>query len=205
MNNKIERRYDINLHQNPDEVDVKGIIEGRPIVFNSRTNLGLFDEVIEASALNECEMKDVRLCLNHDTSFVYARSRNNNENSTMRLMLDANGLTFRATLDVENSPRAKDLYSAITRGDIDQMSFMFVVDEDRWENLESEHPCRHITKIGKIFEVSAVPFPAYEDTSIYARDCAKALENARAVLENAKSKAREEEVRKLEMKLKLLG
>lgn len=202
MNEKIERRYDINLLNGEEET--KGRIYGRPVVFNSVTDLGFCDEIIDADALNECDMKDVRLCLNHDTSYVYARSRNNTPNSTMQLGIDAQGLTFDAILDVDNSARAKDLYSAISRGDIDQMSFMFTVEGERWENVSSEHPIRHITKIGKIFEISAVPFPAYEDTSIYARDLVGALENARTSLENERAEERAKKIQMLEEKLNLM-
>ena len=65
------------------------------------------------------------------------------------------------------------------------MSFMFSVDEEEWENLESNHPTRHIRAIGSVIEVSVVTFPAYSETEIHARDC-EALENARAALENAR-------------------
>lgn len=161
-----------------------GVIIGRPVVFNSRTDIGYFDEVIEQGALDGTDLNDVRLCLNHDTSYVYARSRRNNPSSTMRLRVDQNGLEVEARLDVENSPKARDLYSAVSRSDISAMSFMFSVSDDLWEDLDSEHPLRRIKKIASIVEVSAVTFPAYDATSIQARS-KSALENARALLENS--------------------
>ena len=63
---------------------------------------------------------------------------------------------------------------------------MFTIDGEEWENLESNHPTRHILKIGKVFEVSAVTFPAYESTTIDARD-KEALDSAKVALESAKS------------------
>ena len=72
------------------------------------------------------------------------------------------------------------------------MSFMFIVDGDRWENLESDYPKRYITHISQIFEVSAVTWPAYEQTSINARslESGKAsLESAREALESAKKRS----------------
>lgn len=162
-----------------------GIITGRPVVFNSRTDLGFCDEVIAPEALNKTDLRDVRLCLNHDTSYVYARSRQNNGNSTMTVNTDAMGMTFDASLDIENSPKARDYYAAVKRGDIDKMSFMFSVDAVEWENLESDHPTRRITSIGRIFEISAVTFPAYEATSIEARS-EETLESIREELENAR-------------------
>ena len=170
--------------------DGVGIITGRPVVLESRTDLGFCDEVIDARALQNTDLSDVRLCLNHDTSYVYARSRNNNGNSTMRINTDAMGLTFEAALDVENSPKAQDYYAAIKRGDMDKMSFMFTIDGYEWENLESDHPTRRITSIGRIFEISAVTFPAYNSTSIEARS-EEMLDSIKRELESARQGLKE--------------
>ena len=159
------------------EEDGIGIIEGHPVVIGQRTDLFWFDEIIEAGALDNTDMKDVRLCLNHDTSVVYARSRNNSPDSTMKLWTEADGLHFRAVVDLEN-PLAKAYYSMIDRRDIDKMSFMFSVNKDLWEDLESDHPLRRILEIGSIVEISAVTFPAYDSTDIQARD-KEALESER--------------------------
>lgn len=168
------------------EENGSGIVTGRPVVLNSPTDLGFCDEVIDTGALRATDLTDVRLCLNHDTSYVYARSRKNNGNSTMQIFTDALGLTFSAGLDIQNSPKAQDYYAAIKRGDIDKMSFMFTVDGYEWENLESDHPTRRITSIGKIFEISAVTFPAYDTTSIEARN-AETLESVKRELESARA------------------
>ena len=181
----VRRAFDANFETREDE---SGVITGRPVVLNSVTDLGWFDEVIDSGALRNTDLSDVRLCLNHDTSFVYARSRRSAK-STMEIDVDAMGLTFSAGLDVEGSPKAQDLYAAIKRGDIDKMSFMFTIDGYEWENLESDHPTRHITSIGKIFEISAVTFPAYDSTSIEARD-AEALESVKRDLERARAELR---------------
>lgn len=182
----VRRAFDAAFETREDE---SGIITGRPVVLNSVTDLGWFDEVIDSDALRNTDLSDVRLCLNHDTSFVYARSRRNNANSTMQINVDAMGLTFSAGLDVENSPKAQDFYAAVKRGDMDKMSFMFTIDGYEWENLESDHPTRHITSIGKIYEISAVTFPAYDATSIDARD-AETLENVKRDLERARAELR---------------
>lgn len=161
-------------------------ITGRPIVYNSRTNLGWFDEIIEPGALNEADLKDVRFLVNHDTRKIpLARSRRNNGNSTMKLSPNENGLDIDVSLDTENNSDARALYSAVQRGDISGMSFMFSVDDEEWEDLESDHPTRHIRKIGSVVEVSAVTFPAYESTEINARS-KEALDNARSAVETAR-------------------
>lgn len=165
------------------------IITGRPIVYNSRTDLGLFDEIIEPGALDSTDLTDVRFLVNHDTSKIpLARSRRNTPNSTMQLWTDAEGLAIRVNLDTENNSEARNLYSAVERGDITGMSFMFGIDDERWEDLESDHPVRHINAISTVVEVSAVTFPAYEATEINARS-KEALENARLALDNAKRSA----------------
>ena len=189
MNDFETRFYDANLEKRED--GKQGTVYGRPIVFNSVADIGFFDEVIMPGAVDQTDLTDVRLCLNHDTSYVYARSRRNNPNSTMRLMPDASGMTIEADLDIEGSPAARDLYSAIMRNDLDKMSFMFSVAEDQWENLDSDHPLRRITKIRSVVEVSAVTFPAYNSTDIYARS-KEALENARQTVETARQQRAKE-------------
>lgn len=172
-------------------------LEGRPIVYDSRTNLGWYDEIIERGALDTTDLKDVRFLVNHNTDMIpLARSRNNTVNSTMQMEIDEKGMKIRVDLDTENNTEAKSLYSAVERGDIDGMSFMFTVDEDKWEDIDSDHPTRSILKISKVFEVSAVTFPAYEDTSIQARGLSDALESAKESLENVKAEARKLERRK---------
>lgn len=170
------------------EEDGQGIIEGHPVVYDQMTDLGYFNEIIERGALDKTDLRDVRLCLNHDTSVVYARSRSNNADSTMRIWTEDDGLHFRASLDLEN-PLARAYYSMIERRDIDKMSFMFSVAEDRWEDLETEKPKRFITNIRSIVEISAVTFPAYDSTEIQARD-KEALESAQADLERARQSMR---------------
>lgn len=202
-NDLIMRGYDWSYETR--EEDGLGIVEGHPVVYNQTADLGYFEETIEAGALDKTDMRDVRLCLNHDTGVVYARSRANNADSTMRIWTEDDGLHFRASLDLEN-PLARAYYSMIERRDIDKMSFMFSVSEDRWEDLETEKPKRFITNIRSIVEISAVTFPAYDSTEIQARDKA-ALESAQADLERARQVKRESLESDLELakaKLKIL-
>ena len=196
-----------------ESVEDGNIITGKPIVYNSRTDLGWFDEVIETGALDGADLTDVRFLVNHDTSRIpLARSRRNNGNSTMQLSVDMDGMSIRVQLDTENNSEARALYSAVQRGDISGMSFMFSIDEERWEDLKSEHPTRFITKIGSVVEVSAVTFPAYSSTSIDARG-KEALESARSALESARrqmadpldSEANKNELELLKEKTKFLG
>ena len=62
---------------------------------------------------------------------------------------------------------------------------MFGVSDEEWEGLDTEYPTRHINGISDVLEVSAVTFPAYEDTEINARN-RQALENAKSALDNVR-------------------
>ena len=176
-------------------------ISGRPIVFESRTDIGPFDEVIKRGALDKTDLRDVKFLVNHKTDMIpLARSRNNNKNSTMQLMPCEDGMDIRVNLDVENNSEARALYSAIQRGDISGMSFMFGIDGEEWEGLESDHPTRNITSISKVYEVSAVNFPAYEDTELNARS-KTVLDNARSALDSVK----DDSLELLKLKNQILG
>lgn len=178
-------------------------LTGMPIVYGERTDLGWYDEIIDDGALDGTDLRDVRFLVNHNTDMIpLARSRNNNENSTMQLeVIPGRGMSIRVDLDTENNAEAKSLYSAVERQDISGMSFMFAVDEDSWENLDSEHPTRHIRSFAKVFEVSAVTFPAYEATSITARGLSDALESAKTSLESAKAEKRDIERQKQRIRI----
>ena len=170
-----------------------GRLTGTPIVFGQVTDMGWIREVIDPGALDHTDLRDVRFLVGHDTTGIpLARSRNNNENSTMQLTVTARGLEIRVDLDTENNPRAKELYSAVQRGDISGMSFMFTVDKDAWEDLDTDQPLRHVRSIARVFEVSAVTFPAYEGTDIQAASAGDPLDSVKASLESARKQAEEE-------------
>lgn len=200
--NKEIRAFNFEVRANNNE-DHGNFIEGRAIVYDAPTDMGWYTEIIDSGALTDTDLKDVRFLINHNTDMIpLARSRNNNENSTMQMsVVDGEGMDIRADLDTENNADAKSLYSATERGDIDGMSFMFTVDGDTWENLDTEHPTRHIRSIGKVFEVSAVTFPAYEQTSLEARGLTDALENARASLDSALAEKRAIEAKKQKIRI----
>ena len=201
MRNKEIRAFTFEVRADHSE-EHGHFLSGRPIVYDARTDLGWCDEIIENGALEGADLKDVRFLINHNTDMIpLARSRNNNENSTMQMVVDENGIEIRVDLDIDNNTEAKSLYSAVERGDLDGMSFMFTVDSDKWEDVESDHPTRTITKLGKIFEVSAVTFPAYEQTSITARGLSDALDSAKESLESERAAKRAIEVQKQKIRI----
>ena len=177
-------------------------LSGRPIVFGQKTDLGWYDEIIERGALDTTDLKDVRFLVNHNTDMIpLARSRNNTDNSTMQMTVDDDGMGIRVDLDTENNADAKSLYSAVGRGDISGMSFMFSVDKDSWDDADTEHPTRHIRSIRRVMEVSAVTFPAYSKTSIQTRGLADALDSAKVSLESVKAELRAIERKKKKIKM----
>ena len=180
------RSYDFEVRAKKDEKH-GAYIEGHPIVYGDKYDCcGMFEETIDEGALDNTDLKDVRLLVNHNTDMIpLARSRNNNENSSMQLKVENDGMYIRANLDVEKNNDAKALYSAIERGDITGMSFMFQVNGEKWDEIDSDYPKRHITSISKVYEVSAVTFPAYENTDIKTR--------SKSVLDNARAKSLESE------------
>ena len=207
-NDKELERRSYSFEVRAEETEQGNIITGRPIVYNSRTDLGWYDEIIEPGALNNTDLTDVRFLVNHDTSKIpLARSRNNNGNSTMQLSVDNDGMSIRVTLDTENNSEARALYSAVKRGDISGMSFMFAIRDEEWDDLDSDHPIRHIKDISTVVEVSAVTFPAYESTEINARSKA-ALDNARSTLDSVRRRSvssLDSEKEKLKLQIEILG
>lgn len=180
-----------------EDSEKKGhIVKGLAAVYEQETRIadafGEFVEVIRKGAFDECDFDDVRLLVNHDfNGIALARSRRNNKSdkpNTMQLSVGEDGVTIEADLDTENNEQARALYSAISRGDMDGMSFCFYVGEDgqTWSERDGV-TYREITRIEKVIEVSAVNFPAYAGTNIDTRSLEsdrRALENARAMLES---------------------
>ena len=196
--NKETRAF--NFEVRAEESEQHGtFITGTPIVFDQETDLGWYSERIDKDALSKTDLRDVRFLVGHNTSMIpLARSRNNNENSTMQMVVKDHGMDIRVDLDTENNAEARALYSAVKRGDMSGMSFMFIVDEDSWEDIDTDHPKRTIRNIRTVLEVSAVAFPAYEGTSIQAAAEGDTLDSVKASLESARQQQAEERAKEAE-------
>ena len=184
------------------------IVEGLAAVYDQETLIrdffGEFKEVIRKGAFDETDFSDVRFLVNHDMKGIaLARSRHNNKSdkpNTMQLSVDKEGVKIKADLDTVNNEQARALYSAISRGDMDGMSFQFFVAEDnqRWTRSDDGVELREIIKVDKVIEVSAVNFPAYAGTDINSRSLEsdkRALDNARAKMLDSKKKQTVEALR----------
>lgn len=187
MKNKIEiRMADVKIS---DEAETKEmIVEGYAAVFEKPAILYEFEgvqykEVISRNAFDGANMKDVPMKYNHSNHLmIMARTRN----KTLQLIIDEKGLFIRASL--ANTTAGRDLYELIKRGDIDKMSFAFLVKDDTYDSLTHT---RRINKFERIVDVAAVDSPAYQETSISARgyfelerEKEQTLERERVALKN---------------------
>lgn len=156
-------------------------VEGYAAVFESPTVLYSFDgvdfkETIERGAFDEADVRDVILNYNH-AGKVVARTRN----KTLQLAVDERGLFVRARLD--GTEEGRRLFEEIKGGYLDKMSFAFSIREDAFDK---ESRTRKIQKIERLYDVSVVSLPAYDDTSISARSYFSAVaEEERKALESA--------------------
>lgn len=137
------------------------VIEGYAAVFNQETDMGWYTEVIDSRAFEQCDMKDCCLNYNHGQSKVLARTRN----SSLELFVDSVGLKIRAKLI--DTTEGKDIYKSVKEGLLDKMSFAFTVKEASWDY---ETDKRRILQIDKLYDVSIVDIPAYDGTSVFARN-----------------------------------
>lgn len=177
---------------------------GNPVVFNRETVIWEYDgvqykEIISAGALDSTDMTDVVLNIDH-MGKPAAKTRN----STLKLDLLSDGLYIDA--DLSQNATGRELYEDIQNHFYDKMSFSFVVSEDSYNQ---ETHTRTILKIKKLYDVSAVTFAAYEQTSISARSWAEAryeIEVAEAMAtEVAKKSAEASKLETLKLKNKIMG
>lgn len=118
-------------------------------------------ERVLRSAFDTADMRDVIFQLNHEGQTL-ARQRND----SLELSLDDHGLKVRAFLG--GSAKGRDLYEAIANGLIDKMSWGFMLEPDGYE-WDADTRTSTITRVKKVFDVSAVCIPADQDTEIHAR------------------------------------
>lgn len=166
-------------------------VEGFAVVFNETADMGWFTEEIDPRAFDEADMSDVVLNLNHDNSLLLAGTRN----GTLSLEVRDGGL-FQSS-EVIDTTTGKDVMKLVDSGLISKMSFAFTIADggEEWSERDGkEH--RIIRRIGKLFDVSLVTFPAYPQTSAWARGNSDELaEKHKALMERrAEQDKRMEEI-----------
>lgn len=185
----------LNVRKKEDGTDDdEYVVEGYATTFNEKyllfeyksnwdKKIYRFFEVVDSKAFNSCDMGDVIMQYNHEGR-VYARTRN----KTLDITPDEHGLKVRA--DLSGTELGKQLFEEIKGGYTDKMSFGFTIEEEKRDSHEEDDVVtitRTITKIGKLYDVSAVSIPANDATEISARSFQdgfiKELESERAKVE----------------------
>ncbi len=161
-------------------------VKGTAVVFDTPTVIAEYDgikycEVIDRHAFDECDLSDVIMNYNH-AGKVVARLRN----KTLALDINERGVDIEANLG--GTTAGRELYEEIDGGYVDKMSFSFTVREAKYDSTTHT---RTITKVKKLYDVSAVDIPAYNETSIAARSFfAVEHEKELAALEQARRRKR---------------
>lgn len=172
-----KRGGDLGVEVRADD-DGKKTLKGYAAVFNRDTTIGdYFIEKIAPGAFDKALHDDVRALVNHDPGRVIGRTKS----GTLRLDVDTRGL--KVEIDVPDTMDGRDLWTLVERGDVSGMSFGFRVTKQDWDET-GDLPVRTIHEV-ELFEVSAVAFPAYDDTSLAVRS----LEAARTERANHNSLA----------------
>ena len=170
-------------------------IEGMSIVFNALSNdLGGFRELIIPEAIEGViEQSDIFFLYNHtsDRGFL-ARSRNGV--GSLKTEVREDGVYFE--FDAPKSALGDEVLEYLKRGDVNQCSFAFTVESDKWEKQSDGMYIRTITKFKKLYDMSLVDTPAYSQTSACARFAEikeeERLENERLMKEAEERAAQEE-------------
>ena len=191
----------------------EGVIDALPVVFNSYS-VPIYDwwaeeefrEIILPGALDETDLTDVLLLVNHEESMIpLARTRDSatSELGVLNLEITDKGLHVNTKLDIENSLQAREIYTAVKNGIMRGMSFCFYLKEgdSRFYRDENDVLIHEISKIRAITEVSIVTYPAYPSTEVSTRQ-KRSLENDKRELDNFFR--REKEVQLLREKINLM-
>jgi hypothetical protein len=172
MTKKIERRtFTIKNVEARQAEDGTMRLSGYAAVFNNDSVPLPFIERIAPGAFRKtlAETPDVRLLINHE-GLPLARTKN----GTLRLKEDEAGLYMDA--DLPDTQAARDLYTLVERGDVDQMSFAFRVIRQKWNDMRTERTLTELSLADG--DVSVVTYPAYPTTTVEAREQLKAAMQA---------------------------
>ena len=159
-----EIRMDYENKEDGDDIETR-LVSGYAAVFDKYSeDLGGFKERIEKGAFADAiSISDVRALFNHDANYILAR----NTYGTLRLMEDEVGLKYE--FEMPKTSFGNDLLQMIKRGDVNQSSFGFTVENDTWSEKDGM-VVRTINKVKRLYDVSPVTYPAYPDASVAVRN-----------------------------------
>lgn len=206
LNEREYRRIDLTGIETRTEDDGAMVVEGYATTFNMpytlmRDGKYRIDEQVDPAAFDETDMSDVIMQYDHEGR-VFARTKN----GTLQLSKDDHGLKIRARLD--GTDIGRQLYQEIAGGYTDKMSFGFTVTGQRKEENKEDNGdiviLRTITKIGKLYDVSAVSLPANDATEISARSWGEGA-IAEAVEEIHVREERQRHIQKIRLMMEMGG
>ncbi len=179
------------LRANPTE---SRTISGYAAKFDSWSEpiMGWFKEKIDRDAFEGCDVTDVIMCFNHNPDTILARTTSD----TLTISTDNVGLRFSFT--APNTSLGNDMLELVSRGDIHQCSFKFMVDQDEWRYADEKNGLKYdertLLKISTLKDVSLVVYPAYKDTEASVRHLEeRKLEHLKSVQPKDVEDQREEE------------
>jgi len=147
------------------ESDAQKSIGGYAAKFDKETNLGWMTESIAQGAFDDVLGDDVRCLFNHDANQILGRTKS----GTLKIEQDSTGLKYDNQMS-STSPIALHVMDSISRGDVNQSSFAFTIKEHSWDKRKSaegfEYYHRTIVKVERLYDVSPVVYPAYDDATV---------------------------------------
>jgi len=172
----------------------KRTVSGVAAVFNTRAEIweGFFEEIARG-AFDDSMNDDVRALFNHDRNMILARSRSGS--GTLKLSTGPDGLRYE--FEAPNTTAGNDLLENIRLGNIDQSSFAFTVKESKIIEHDDGTLTRQILKVGRLYDVSPVTYPAYKETTVkIARDELSAYQESKKDEKLEKRRAKIEKKKK---------
>lgn len=194
---KIEKRITTSKVERAEGDDNDGKIIGMASRVGIPYDMGWFDEIIEPGAFDATLGDDVRVLYNHNDNMILGRTKS----KTAKVYLDGAG-NLMYEYKTPNRSYAKDLEDAIKTGDVDQSSFAFVIEDEEWSN-EDGRELRKIKKIGKLFDVSPVTYPANPDTSVAKRSFEKYKETEQVIKDSKDDEAKRSKADQDKLKLSI--
>jgi len=186
-NEAAERRYispQIEIRSDEDGQTIEGIAA----VVNSETDLGWFNERIAPGAFDSVLGGDTVALFNHDPNFPLARTTATEGGKLELYLTDKGDLGYR--FKMPKTSLGRDLAENIRTGVVSKSSFAFTIEEDEWDYKRGQdaNDVRTIKKIKRLYDVSPVTYPAYNDTSVAARSLEKAKQPEKELAEDSASR-----------------
>ena len=198
MNKMVDIRYsEVEVETRNIDEQQSTVIRGYALKFDKPSEDLGFIEYLDKRCLDNADMSNVVALLNHDSNYVLGRTGRN-----LTLGTDETGLWFE--LEPNNTSYVRDLVENMSTGLINKCSFAFSIREggDKWEKRDDGKYVRTVTSIDKLYDVSVVTSPAYEDTE--AMLSARSKDSMKSFERELSKPLREREIELLDMELELI-